>query len=86
MELRRMYVDADMRRRGIARKMLAFALAECRRRQVSQLELSTSELRAEAPSLYRSSGYQETREEVALNASNKTIGGGIRRFHFMKRL
>jgi GNAT superfamily N-acetyltransferase len=86
MELRRMYVDADERRRGVARKMLAFAEAECRRRHVSQLELSTSALQAEALSLYRSSGYQEIREEVALNASNKTIGGGIRRFHFMKRL
>lgn len=86
MELRRMYVDPDDRRRGIARKMLAFAEAECRRRNVFQIELSTSELQTEALSLYRNSGYEEIGEEVALNASNKTIGGGIRRFHFTKRL
>jgi GNAT superfamily N-acetyltransferase len=86
MELRRMYVDADIRRRGIARKMLAFAEAECRRRNVFQIELSTSELQGEALSLYRSSGYLEAGEEIASNASNKTIGGGIRRFHFTKRL
>jgi GNAT superfamily N-acetyltransferase len=86
MELRRMYVDPDARRRGVARKMLAFAEAECRRRNVFQIELSTSELQAEALSLYRSAGYEEAGEEVAVNASNKTIGGGIRRFHFTKRL
>lgn len=86
MELRRMYVDTDARRRGIARKMLAFAEEECRRRNIFQIELSTSELQVEALSLYRNSGYEEIGEEVALSASNKTIGGGIRRFHFTKRL
>jgi putative acetyltransferase len=86
MELRRMYVDTEARRRGIARKMLAFAEAECRRRNIFQIELSTSELQTEALSLYRNSGYHEAGEKVALNASNKTIGGGIRRFHFTKRL
>ncbi len=86
MELRRMYVDADARRCGIARKMLAFAEAECRRRNVFRIELSTSELQTEALALYRRSGYHEAGEEVALNASNKTIGSGIRRFHFTKRL
>jgi GNAT superfamily N-acetyltransferase len=86
MELRRMYVDAAARGHGIARRMLAFAEAECRGRGVSQLDLSTSELQVEALALYRNSGYQQVREEVAMGASNKTIGGGIRRFHFAKRL
>jgi GNAT superfamily N-acetyltransferase len=86
MELRRMYVDVEARGRGIARRMLVFAEAECRNRGVSELELSTSELQVEALSLYRNSGYQQVREETALAASNKTIGGGIRRFHFTKRL
>lgn len=86
MELRRMYVDAEARGRGLARKMLAFAEAECRNRGILQLELSTSELQVEALSLYRNSGYQQVREETALATSNKTIGGGIRRFHFAKRL
>ena len=44
MELRRMYVAPGARRRGIARKMLAFAEEESRRRNRPQLQLSTSEL------------------------------------------
>jgi GNAT superfamily N-acetyltransferase len=84
MELRRMYVDPDARRRGIARKMLSFAEDECRRRNRPRMDLSTSELQGDALSLYRNNGYQLVREEVAIAASNKTLGGGIRRFHFTK--
>lgn len=86
MELRRMYVEPDVRRRGIGRKMLQFAEEECRRKNIRWLDLSTSELQSEALSLYRNSGYQLVREEVAVTASNKTVGGGIRRYHFTKRL
>jgi len=86
MELRRMYVDPDLRRRGIARIMLAFAESECRRRGFKRLELSTSEVQAAALSLYRNSGYRLDREELAAAASNKTVGGGIRRFYFSKAL
>jgi GNAT superfamily N-acetyltransferase len=84
MELRRMYVDPDVRRRGIAQRMLHFAEQECRRRGRSRMVLSTSELQREAVSLYRNAGYELVREEVAVAASNKTIGGGIRRYHFSK--
>ena len=84
MELRRMYVAPDARRRGIARTMLRQAEEECRRRERSTLELSTSELQDEALSLYRSAGYQMVLE-VAQAASNKTLGGGIRRYYFTKR-
>lgn len=86
MELRRMYVAPGARRRGIARKMLAFAENECRRHNRLRLELSTSELQKDALALYRSAGYESVREEIADAASNKTIGGGIRRYHFTKRL
>jgi putative acetyltransferase len=86
MELRRMYVDPDARRRGIARKMLAFAEDECRRRHRPTMDLSTSELQGDALSLYRNAGYRLVREEVAVAASNKTLGGGIRRYHFTKPL
>jgi GNAT superfamily N-acetyltransferase len=86
MELRRMYVAPDARRRGIARTMLRHAEEECRRRNRSNLELSTSELQGEALSLYRGAGYQMIREEVAQSVSNKTLGGGIRRYYFAKRL
>ena len=86
MELRRMYVDPDVRRQGIARTMLCFAEQECRRRGRSRMVLSTSELQQEALSLYRAAGYELVREEVAAAASNKTLGGGIRRYHFSKML
>ena len=86
MELRRMYVDPDVRRRGIARRMLDFAEEECRRRSRPRLDLSTSELQREALALYQNSGYELVREEVAVTASNKTLGGGIRRYYFTKAL
>jgi GNAT superfamily N-acetyltransferase len=86
MELRRMYVDPDLRRRGIARRMLHFAEEECRRRGRPRMDLSTSELQQEALSLYRNAGYELVREEVAVAATNKTLGGGIRRYHFSKIL
>lgn len=86
MELRRMYVDPDQRRRGIARSMLAFAEDECRRRDFKRLDLSTSELQGEALALYRNAGYWLLREEMAVEASNKTLGGGVKRYYFTKPL
>jgi GNAT superfamily N-acetyltransferase len=86
LELRRMYVLPSARRAGIARSMLRFAEDECCRRQVRRLELSTSELQPAALELYRRSGYRLLREVVAEQASNKTLGGGIRRYYFEKYL
>jgi GNAT superfamily N-acetyltransferase len=86
MELRRMYVDPSARRGGIARLMLRFAEAECRRLDVRRLELSTSELQPAALELYRHAGYRLLQEVVAEQASNKTMGGGIRRYYFEKSL
>jgi GNAT superfamily N-acetyltransferase len=85
-ELRRMYVAPSARRGGIARLMLRFAEAECRRLSVRRLELSTSELQPAALELYRQAGYRLLREVVAEQASNKTLGGGIRRSYFEKIL
>jgi putative acetyltransferase len=86
LELRRMYVDPSARRSGIARRMLQYAEAECRHRGIRRLELSTSELQEAALGLYRSAGYTLTREETALDASNKTVGAGIHRYYFEKSL
>ena len=86
MELRRMYVDARARRRGIARQMLQFAEDECRRLKVFKLELSTSELQSAALALYRNAGYRLVREEFAETASNKTVGSGLLRYYFEKHL
>ncbi len=86
LELRRMYVDPSARRGGIASLMLRFAEEECRRRAMLKIELSTSELQPAAVELYRQAGYRLLREVVAGEASHKTVGSGIRRYHFEKRL
>ncbi|MBL4906934.1 MAG: GNAT family N-acetyltransferase [Sneathiella sp.] len=86
MELRRMYVNRDWRRQGIAQKMLQFAEDTCRSAGIRRLDLSTSELQGEALSFYRNAGYDPEQEVIADQPSNKTIGGGIRRFYFKKML
>jgi putative acetyltransferase len=86
MELRRMYVDPSARRRGIARRMLQFAEDECRRRNVSRLELSTAEIQQAALALYRNARYRLVREETVQGLSNKTVGSGIRRYYLEKTL
>ena len=86
LELRRMYVDPFGRRRGTASAMLRFAEDECRRSGAGRIELSTSELQSAAIALYERTGYRLLREAVALDASNKTIGGGVRRFYFEKHI
>ena len=85
-ELRRMYVQPSARRRGVARAMLAHAEAEARRAGYRRIVLSTSELQQAALAFYRGAGYEALGEELATAATNKTVGGGIRRFHFAKRL
>jgi GNAT superfamily N-acetyltransferase len=86
MELRRMYVDPASRRAGIARAMLRSAETQCQRFGACRLELSTSEVQPAALELYRGAGYRQVREELAEAASNKTVGGGIRRYYFEKDL
>jgi GNAT superfamily N-acetyltransferase len=85
-ELRRMYVDPDLRGMGLGRRLLAAAEREARTLGGTVLILSTSELQPAALGVYRSSGYTEVREAIAEIASNKTLGGGLRRFHFSKQL
>jgi GNAT superfamily N-acetyltransferase len=84
LELRRMYVAPSARRAGIARSMLSFAEDECRRRKARRLELSTSELQPAAIGLYKGAGYQLLQEVIVEQASNKTVGGSIRRYYFEK--
>ena len=86
MELRRMYVDPIQRRNGIGAKLLKFAEDNCRANDLHRLDLSTSETQPGALSLYRNSGYDLVREEIAEAANNKTIGRGIRRYYFKKTL
>jgi len=85
-ELRRMYVDPSFRRRGVARRMLTLAENIAKRQGFEAIVLSTSEIQRAALSLYCNSDYVLVREESAVSTSNKTVGGGIRRFHFRKQL
>ncbi len=86
MELRRMYVDPSHRGSGTGRALLAHAEAQARRLGKARLILSTSELQVAALALYRASGYSERRNEIVDSQSNKTLGAGLRRFHFEKSL
>jgi putative acetyltransferase len=70
---------------GWVRQTLDFAEQQCRQRNRFRMELSTSELHGEALALYRNAGYELVRE-IATATSNKTVGGGIRRYHFTKLL
>ena len=85
-ELRRMYVTPEFRRQGLARQMLVHAEQYCRKAGFEELILSTSEVQQAALAFYRAAGYRQTHEERAETRSNKTVGGGIRRFHFVKLL
>lgn len=85
-ELRRMYVGAAYRGCGIGRAMLERAEQICRDAGTPVLTLSTSELQQAALAFYRKSGYRLVREETGAAQSNKTVGGGIRRYHFEKDL
>jgi putative acetyltransferase len=85
-ELRRMYVAPEARRSGIGRALLEDAEEQCRADGFEVLILSTSELQKEALALYRSSGFDLVREDVASTRSNKQVGSGLRRFHFRKIL
>ena len=85
-ELRRMYVDPGQRRQGIGNRLLDHIEGFCRGRGYARLILSTSEIQFAALATYKARGYDLVREEVAEAASTKTVGGGVRRYHFVKRL
>jgi putative acetyltransferase len=85
-ELRRMYVDAACRGKGLARTMLADAERICCEAGTAVLTLGTSEVQQAALAFYRKSGYRLLREETAAAQTNKTVGGDIRRYYFEKDL
>jgi len=85
-ELRRMAVEKAHRRKGIGRELLATAEAFCRECGYRRVVLSTSELQVAAMRLYESSGYRLVREETAAQASHKSVGAGLTRYHYEKAL
>ncbi len=58
-ELRRMYVGAAFRRRGVARAMLARAEALCAAWRFPRLFLTTSSMNRSAIELYRTAGFDQ---------------------------
>ena len=85
-EVRRMYVDTHHRRRGIGVRLLSHVEDFCVEEGYERVLLSTSELQEAALALYRAQGYRVEREEVAEEQTNRTVGGGVRRVHFVKEL
>lgn len=85
-EVRRMYVDEIYRRRGFGSALLAHGEAFCIATGYRRIELSTSELQPMAMALYEARGYRLVRSVTATEQTNRTVGGGIRRFHFLKPL
>lgn len=85
-EVRRMYVDPAFRRRGLGRTLLRRAEHSARQLGYDRLVLSTAEIQTAAIALYQAEGFSPTAAEVAEAASIRTVGGGIRRLHFEKKL
>lgn len=56
-EIKRMYVEPDMRGRGVGRVVLAALEAEARRLGVSRIVLETGERQSEALTLYLAAGF-----------------------------
>jgi putative acetyltransferase len=83
-ELRRMYLDRRYRGCGIAQRMLQCAETRARELGFVKLILSTAEVQRAAIAFYRRSGYRLVRHEQADTMSTRTVGGGLRRFHFEK--
>lgn len=85
-ELRRMYLDARYRGRGLAQRMLQCAEARARKLGFAKLVLSTAEVHRAAIAFYRKTGYRFVRTDLVDTMSPKLVGGGLRRFHFEKNL
>ena len=85
-ELRRMAVETSHRRRGIGRELLRVAEDFCAESGYEAIVLSTSELQVAAMRLYEAGGYRLAGTEIAETQSHKTVGAGLTRHHYEKRL
>lgn len=79
-EVRRMYVDADYRRRGIGVRLLSHLEDFCVEEGYRRILLSTSEIQEAALALYQAQGYRLVREEVAEQQTNRTVAAASRGF------
>jgi len=58
-EMKRLFVRPDARGRGLAKQLIAVALAEARRLQYSEIRLDTLPMMGDAQSLYSSLGFHD---------------------------
>ena len=80
-ELRKLNVAADLRRRGLASRLLALAEGESRACGADFLELWTDSRFHEAHAFYARAGYRRLPEERALNDLSNSI-----EYRFIKQL
>jgi ribosomal protein S18 acetylase RimI-like enzyme len=60
-------ISADHRGGGLGRKMIAWAIAECRRRGCGTVQLTTDKSRLDAQRFYASLGFTASHEGMKLN-------------------
>ena len=85
-ELRRMYIDAAWRGRGLAQRMLGTAEHTARALGFSRMIVSTADVQRAAFRFYTKSGFKRIRSEVADAMTVKQAGGGLLRHYFEKGL
>jgi GNAT superfamily N-acetyltransferase len=85
-ELRRMYIDAPWRGRGLAQRMLRTAEAMARELGFSRMIVSTADVQRAALRFYTKSGFKLVRSEIAESMTVKQAGGGLLRHYFEKTL
>ena len=85
-ELRRMYIDAGWRGRGLADPMLRTAEAMARELGFTRMIVSTADIQRAAYRFYAKSGFKRVRSEIAEVTTVKQAGGGLLRHYFEKVL
>jgi len=85
-ELRRMYIDAEWRSRGLAQRMLRKAEDTARKFGFSRMIVSTADIQRAAFRFYSKSGFKHVRSEVAHAMTTKQAGRGLLRHYFEKAL
>ena len=85
-ELRRMYIDAGWRGRGLAQRMLRTAEDAARERGFSRMIVSTADIQRAAFQFYTKSGFKRIKSEIAEVTTAKQAGGGLLRHYFEKTL
>ena len=84
-ELRRMYIEAGWRGRGLAERMLRTAEAMARELGFSRMIVSTADIQRAAFRFYTKSGFMRVRSEIAEAMTVKQAGGGLLR-HYVEKL